>query len=359
MPRTTSSLRRPLLFALALLTAGAPCCGGANFTPASQVTALRVLGVTADKPYAAPGDVVTFRMTYADALNKTEPRPIEITWLGGCVNPFAGEVVGCFPKLAATLEAIASGMMSPAGLFKQETTMPEQSGVPDAVSFDMTLPDNILDEPEVADETGTVYSTAYAFFIACAGKIRIAAETGEVSFPLECVGDSGKVLSPDSFIVGYTQVYVFADGRTNENPPVDGLTLDGTAIEEPPGMPPVVPKCTPVGEDEPRGGCGRQQGPECKTFKIEATVADVAELDPEAAEAGAGQVREAVWVDYYADGGAFSGAKKLIHDPTRGYQVKHATTWTPPAEAGLVTLWAVVHDARGGASVTQRVVRVE
>lgn len=66
-----------------------------------------------------------------------------------------------------------------------------------------------------------------------------------------------------------------------------------------------------------------------------------------------------IWVDYFTDRGEFDGGTSLVSDATSGYREDHATTWIPPAEAGLATLWAVVHDARGGASVTRRVVRVE
>jgi hypothetical protein len=183
---------------------------------------------------------------------------------------------------------------------------------------------------------------------------------GAVSFPLECVGEDGKALNADSFIAGYTQVYVFPDGRTNENPPVQGLTLNGEVIEEDPDSAPVVARCANApAAGEGQSGCGREEAAGCKTHKIQAIVDDVAEPDPEAAVAGAGAVREAIWVDYYTDGGSLTGAKKLISDTAKGYREKHETEWTPPAEAGLVTLWAVVHDARAGASVTRRFVRVE
>jgi hypothetical protein len=70
-------------------------------------------------------------------------------------------------------------------------------------------------------------------------------------------------------------------------------------------------------------------------------------------------VKEAIWIDYFADKGDIVGFRQLVNDPTTGYKPVHATTFTPPAEPGLVNLWAVVHDARGGSSVVRRVVRVE
>ena len=49
----------------------------------------------------------------------------------------------------------------------------------------------------------------------------------------------------------------------------------------------------------------------------------------------------------------------LISSATTGYKNDRTATWAAPGEAGLVTLWAVVHDSRGGASVTRRYLRVE
>jgi hypothetical protein len=276
------------------------------------------------------------------------------------VNPRANqdEQLACFPQLQGVFQEIASGATDPTGLFLQEVAAAEQSGVPDAVSFELTVPEDILKGAKPT-ETGTVYSTAYVFFAACAGTVRLAAAPSAAGFPLECVGEDGTVLDAESFVAGYTQVYVFADGRTNQNPPVLGLTLDETVIEDGMDKAPTVKRCArPEGEEEPQG-CSKKEPVECTTYKIEALVDDVAEVDVESASLDAPAVREAIWVDYYADAGKFSRAKKLVSDTVAGYRDDHEAEWTPPAEAGLVTLWAVVHDARGGASVTRRFVQVE
>jgi hypothetical protein len=86
-------------------------------------------------------------------------------------------------------------------------------------------------------------------------------------------------------------------------------------------------------------------------------VGDVAEN--EAATPDGSALRETVWVDYFADGGSFDEDRRLVSDASAGYQDDHAVEWTPPAEPGLVNVWAVVHDARGGASVVRRQIHVE
>ncbi|MGK4005266.1 hypothetical protein WMF31_21735 [Sorangium sp. So ce1036] len=367
MTRTASPLRRALLFALSMMALGAPCCAGGGLSPASEVAGLRVLSVTADLPYALPGEDVTLRMTYADAPGDEAgrgPRPVEITWLGGCVNPPVGvdEHLGCLPQWLDTYLKVVAGTNDGEGLFHREVVTAEQSaeknGVPDALSFTLKVPTDILASAETA-ETGTVFSTAYVLFAACAGATRPASAPEEAGFPLECVGEDGEVLGADDFVVGYTQVYAFKNGRRNGNPVVRGLALDDVAIAEGEDALPTVPRCGALKEDAPQGCSRPEPGDECTTFEIEALMDDSAERDDESAGLGGPAVREAIWVDYYTDGGELSRSRRLVSDTVTGFQEEREVTWTPPSEPGVVSLWAVVHDTRGGASVTRRQVRVE
>ncbi|WP_437310981.1 hypothetical protein [Sorangium sp. So ce388] len=380
MKRTALPARRALLVALSALALGVPCCAGSGLSPSSEVEGLRVLAVTADKPYAAPrGEDVTFEMTYADGLDGpgSGARPVEITWLGGCVNPPVGvdEHIGCLPQLLGAVAQLAAGGAddgeneegddSPRLFDRDIIIAPEPSDEPGSepprARFTMDLPDSILDGARPT-ETGTVFSTAYVFFTVCAGKVRVASAPAEAGFPLECVGEDGAVLGPDSFVVGYTQVYVFGDGRTNANPRIDGFTLklDGNEVAPGEGGLPVVKRCDrPESEAQ---GCSAAQpaDDECTTYEIEALVPpDAAEEDVEAAGLGGPPAREAIWVDYYTDGGEFDGARRLVSDTVTGARADNGTTWIPPSEPGRVSLWAVVHDTRGGASVKHQEVLVE
>ncbi|WP_437593500.1 hypothetical protein [Sorangium sp. So ce1000] len=496
MKRTRLPARRALLTALSTLALGIPCCSGSDLAPSSEVQGLRVLAVTADKPYPPRGTPVTFQMTYADALGDADgnPRNVEVTWIGGCVNPPVGvdEQLGCLPQwmgtyLGAMLQqggegggngghggsggggnggsggANGGGGTNGAGgnggsganggggndgsgnggggngdggnggsgggngdggnggsgnggsgdggsgangdggsgangdggqgaqtaLFKQQEVDPALSGKPNAVSFTWTLPSDILRRKDAGTTaTGTKYSSAYVLFTVCAGKTRptpalsaaleAALEAvlagGDPSaaladsladgladgleFPLECVDENGKVLGPDSFVVGYTQAYVFqdTDQRPNTNPPINGFTLKLDDKDVAPGEDglPVVEAC--VRPEKKAQGCGPAD-PEadgCTTYDIDVIVPpDAADDDVEATGLGGPPAREAIWVDYYTDGGEFDGARRLVSDTTTGPRERHGTTWIPPSEPGRVSLWAVVHDTRGGASVTQ------
>ncbi|WP_438010716.1 hypothetical protein WME89_19920 [Sorangium sp. So ce321] len=385
MKRTALPARRALLVALSALALGVPCCAGSDLSPSSEVEGLRVLAVTADKPYAAPpsargpGEDVTFEMTYADGLGSPEggARPVEITWLGGCVNPPVGvdEHIGCLPQLLGAVAQLAAGGADDGAneegddaprLFDRDILItPEPSDEPGSepprARFTMDLPDSILDDAQPT-ETGTVYSAAYVFFTLCAGKVRVASAPAEAGFPLECVGEDGAVLGPDSFVVGYTQVYVFGDRRTNANPRIDGFTLklEGNEVTPSEDGLSVVKRC--ARPEEQAQGCSATQPAdgECTTYEIEALVPpDAAEEDVEAAGLGGPPVREAIWVDYYTDGGEFDGARRLVSDTVTGDRADNGTTWIPPSEPGRVSLWAVVHDTRGGASVEHREVLVK
>ncbi|WP_437728243.1 hypothetical protein [Sorangium sp. So ce861] len=412
MKRTALPARRALLAALSTLAVGIPCCAGSDMAPSSEVKGLRVLAVTADKPYAEEEELVTFRMTYADAKGAADgaPRKVEVTWVGGCVNPPVGvdEHLGCIPQWLGTYAAgiiaypggggggggdggdggsggnggggdggagggggaggsdsgdggSGSGDEERTVPFAQQEIGPEKSGEPDAVSFTWKLPKEILKDARPT-ETGTVYSSAYVLFAVCAGTTRVASAPETAGFPLECVGDDGTVLGPDSFVVGYTQVYVFKKERRNANPPIDDFTLKLDGKDVAPGEDglPVVKRC--VRSEEQAQGCGRTEPAEdeCTTYEIEAVVPETAaEVDEEAAGLGGPPAREAIWVDYYTDGGEFDGARRLVSDTTGASRGGNGTTWTPPAEPGRVSLWAVVHDTRGGASVTRRDVQVE
>jgi hypothetical protein len=123
----------------------------------------------------------------------------------------------------------------------------------------------------------------------------------------------------------------------------------------------VVQHCDVSEEDRHITGCGRQN-PEksCTTYDLKVIVdPSVAEVDPDAIGADGNPLHEAVWVDYFADGGDFHSDVRLVSDPVSGYVDDHESEWIPPAEKGLVTVWAVVHDSRGGVSTVQRIIDVE
>lgn len=373
------SLLLPFGAAAALIApAVASGCGG-EVDAISQVDGLRVLAVTVTKPpsggsmddggsYAQPGDEVTFKMDYYDGFvdprdPEAPPRKTQIAWLGGCYDPPGDAYYGCYASLADTLKKVNEALAK--NDLGALANLPVAFGQ-DLASFTMKLPEDII-SLRPAPEVGPHYGIAYVFFTVCAGFIGPAPKDSNGSagsFPLACFADEKLTvrLGPESFVPGYTQIYAFADKRTNANPPVTELTFDGKDHGEGPANALVVKAC-PVDDDTRTAppSCSRQDPfTTCTPIKIDIVAHDdVAEDDLEGTGKDGKPLKEVVWVDYFSDRGNFDGDVSLVSDATTGLVPDHSLDWIPPSEPGLVTIWAVVHDARGGATTLQRYIQVE
>lgn len=350
-------LRRPLLASLALLAFAGPAmvsgCG-AGFAPISKVSGLRVLAVVADKPYAQPGDTVTFTMTYADPPGVTETP--EILWIGGCNDPAGDEYYLCYEQVLKN-PIIGSG-----------------------ATFSVQVPADIVSRRPPSAPEGSVF----VFFGACVGGSIMplpglldggsggaaAAGSGLAgNFPFGCFDAQGQQLPAGNFVPGYTEIFVFRDGRTNENPVVNGLSINQADTDA--GVPDggTVGACSvPEGSRLGPTGCGNPNPvKDCEAQKAlyQVTVdvpPDVAEIDPSGMSQSGAPLYESVWVDYFADQGDIDTPTQLISDSDGKLQPSFGTNWlAPPApEAGSlpVNIWAVVHDSRGGETVKHEVLHV-
>jgi len=360
--RRTGLSRLFLGGAAAMLFAGPALASGCGkgFPTIDQVEGLRVFAVVADKPYANPGDSVDFEMSYYDGLvdpndPDASPRPVQILWLGGCVNPPGDEYYGCYPQLAELFKDIGEGKPPPPDLV---------SGGIGVNKFSIKVPDDIVSS-RPKPPTGPHYGLAYVFFAACAGEIKPVPPEGNGAagdFPLGCFDAEGKRLGAESFVPGYTQVYVFEDGRPNANPEVMALTLDGEPISEDFAEIPEVERCGLSEDERSLGvGCDRQDPyTVCTSYKIDVDVpSEVGEFDPDSKTLDGKQLREVVWVDYFVDRGSLDTPVTLVSDVERGELDDHEAQWIAPSEPGLVNVWAVVHDGRGGAAALHRMLRVK
>ncbi|MFO0761983.1 MAG: hypothetical protein U0359_36420 [Byssovorax sp.] len=378
---TRRPLQRLLLASAAALTLAAPAlaggCGGAT-DRISQIDSLRVLAVVPavldkDHPtpdvavtgsYANPGDKVTFSMSYYDGYvdpanpGADQPKP-QILWLAGCYDPPGDTYYGCYSQLAEVLKNF-------------DPANPDLNYVGFGPTFTTQLPDDIISRRE-KPSIGPYYGIAYVFFAVCAGTIKAIppSGTGQAgSFPLGCFDEKGNQLNADRFVPGYTQIYAFDDKRTNQNPKVKGMHLfTSTGLDvsrqeltDDPTAAVSVSSCG-VSEDDRNAppSCGKADPlAECAVYTVDIDVdEDVAELDPDSTSADGKPLKEVVWVDYFADKGDFTVDVKLVSDATDGLLYTHSSKFIPPAESGLVTIWAVVHDARGGSTVVTRYLRVE
>lgn len=372
--REGGARRNPARWGAAVLLAGSAYAAcSAPFDPPDQINSLRVLLVRVDAldgdvdgdgqpdptptpvgAYARPGETVTFKMQYEDGREVDSDQsvtPVLVGWIGGCWNPPGNDYYGCYEVLGDKLQGLDQG-----------TLPPEVAFAPGLTEFSVTVPTDVLDEVGEPDAGGPRVAQGFVFFLVCAGTLGPVAQSGDTeagSFPIGCFDQSGRELGAEGFVPGYTQVFVFDDGRRNGNPIVTGLSYDGTVLA-PDAPTPQIRRCD-VSEDERRkSGCAAiDEFTECTTVTFDVAVPDdVAEVDPDAVDPEGEPLREVVWVSYYTDGGQFDSATKLVSDASDGIQREHETVWVPPEEPGTYTIWAVVRDNRGGSSIVQQLVNV-
>jgi hypothetical protein len=340
----------------AVLSAALLAGCGPEFDPPSILDSLRVLAVQKDRPYAAPGEDVRLTMLWADASSDAG-RPIDVAWITGCVNPPGDLYAGCF----------ATG------------DVPTFSRGNEA-SF--TIPDDIISSrPPPTSPEQPRYGLSYVFFAACAGTL-------EETFPPRCVDESGRTRGTADFVAGYSAIYAFDEFR-NGNPIVRGLSIDGkplfggcvdagsAAAAESDDLGAVLGRAAegagPPGADEPPVVCDEAfpldstEPPDCSapnapclpavppgafsrpSLEIRPEIYRASIEDDEIAKVAYGRdYEEQMWINYYTTRGSLLTDVRLLNDATTGLNEDYETLFYPPLEPGPVTLWAAVHDNRGG-----------
>ena len=336
------------LSAIILGIATAAC--GAEFDPPHEVTSLRVLGVQKSAPYALPGEDVELRMLWHDGSPEA-PRNVQITWFSGCFNPFGDLYYNCFSQLAG---------IDPGGSLPPGVTV----GLGNPFTF--TMPDDVIDSrPPPQDPKLPHYGLAYVFFAACAGQLGPAPE-GQL-FPLGCFGADGEQLGSEDFVAGYSAVYAYRDFR-NENPIVTGFSFNG--VETPPVC--IGEACLTVPDPIPEPDCSQPDVPCIFTCKEDGSEEDCpgypvrplvdrssAEKDEVSQAAYGTNAQEQMWIRYYADRGSLKSDIRLLNDASKGWNDDFGTEFYAPKDPGVVNLWAVVYDNRGGMSWVRQQVLVQ
>jgi hypothetical protein len=385
MPADASLRHSSLLRCFALASCLFGC--GPSFDPPTEIKTLRILGVQKDKPYALPGDDVNLSILWYDgsaAGSADPPRRVQIQWLGGCLNPPADSYEGCFAQYAAAISdpvaALNNGFSTGRGTdFSVHIPTDEEAGSRGPVlhpSQDPKLP---------------LYGLSYVFFSACAGEI--VPKPDDSSFPLRCVDANGADLGPDDFVLGYSAIYFFAlksDGTPylNANPVINSLVFgpndvkDVTCFDQPDadggtrGRQDCFGSCNDdgcVNPTEPTDvDCTAEPSlcvPSCKDDGDPKTCPATnlrLDIDPKTFEqdevtnaAYGDHYGEQMWIDYYATRGDFHSATKLLNDATTGYNSQHGTQYYAPSSPGLVRLWVVVHDNRGGVNWVGTTLKIE
>lgn len=313
---------------------------GAEFDPPSEIKTLRVLAVQKSAPYAKPGEKVDLQMLWHDG-SKQAPRPVQVGWFSGCFNPPGDLYAGCFAQFAG---AAPPGPGGPPGF---------DLGMGDRFSF--TLPaDVISSRPPPADPKQPPYGLSFVFFAACAGKLGPPPEGKAVAFPLACYGPDDELLGADDFVAGYTAVYAFEQYR-NQNALVTGFRvngedakgscIDGACIDTPLAQAldcdtvPCISACSDDGDAD------------CPEISIGPVIDPAsAEVDQISVDAYGKKYSEQMWVNYYVDRGSLKSELRLLNDATAGWNGDYGTKLFAPKKPGPMTVWAVVHDNRGGSA---------
>lgn len=335
------------------------CACGPEFERVSALETLRVLGVRKDVPYAAPGEQVNLSMLWHDARPESRRTPVTVAWFpslrasdpGGpfCLNPNGDFYYGCFEELAGDAPGGAPGGTLP----------PPSTLLPSGDHYSFTMPTNaISDHPAPLDPEFPRYGLAYSFFAVCGGEL--AWGRPEDQFPLRCLDAAGDPLGSDDFIAGYTGVYSYETLR-NTNPIVTGFRFDGVdvagacvddaCVDTPPEpadcsspATPCIPHCDDDGE------------PTCKGWKFQPLVDRASpERDPIAGDG----LSEAMWINYFSDGGHVKSDLRLLNDSQKGWNDSYGTEFYAPKKPGTYHLWAVIHDNRGGTAFTRITLAVQ
>lgn len=318
-------LHHTLVRILPLLLAGLAACGN-DFDPSSNVDGVRILASRADKPYAKPGDSVELELLAVDGRTDRS-RPMALSWIPApCVNPRDDDYGSCFSSFETMF---ARGV----DLTPQLVTGPKLS---------LQIPADVLSR-DGSTQSGAPYGNVFAFGAACAGHIEYVGQRGSSTqaIPFACFDSNGRELGADDFVFSYSRIFVFAD-RTNANPVIDGLTLNGKTIDRAAGI--ALDHCATPSK--------QGQDSTCPTYSLEVDVPPSSqELDPSDLDLSGTVLRESLWVDYYLTGGKLNNDVSILYDAHVG-RIPGSVQLEAPAVAGESVLWAVVHDNRGGVSWT-------
>ncbi len=319
-------MKRGPLFAVALL---ALACNDEPYPNKSQVTSVRILAVRADLPYAHPGETVNLEALAVDGRARRDV-PMRMFWFPvPCVNPPGGQYYDCYPALEAAY---------PTGV---DLTPQLVEGMTHTITIPSDALANVAPQPGRGDEP---IVTSWTFMFACAGHVERIARSGrlaENAAPFACFGADGKQLPAEDAVFGFTRVSITAT-RRNAIPTLKTLILRGVPVDPEKGV--VIPRCerdlyeTITDEDCDALGMG-----------IAFDDAD-AEIDPDNVDAEGRPGRETIYSDWYVTFGRFRQERRIERDPFKGRPEIPDVLYEPTRSRGKGTLWAVLHDNRGGTS---------
>lgn len=319
--------RAPLLAIVAFALA----CNDDPYPNKSQVASVRILAVRADLPYAHPGETVKLEALVADGRSR-QTLPLRTMWFPvPCVDPPGGQYYDCYPALEAAF---------PIGV---DLTSQLVEGTTHSITIPADALANVAPQP---GRSGEPIVTAWTFMVACAGHVERIPRSGRLAAnaaPFACFGADGKQLPAEEAVFGFTRVSVTAT-RRNAIPTLKQIVVRGVPVDPEKGI--SLPRCErdlyETITDEDCNGVG---------MAIVFDDAD-AEIDPDNLGADGRPGRETIYSDWYVTFGRFRQDRRIEWDPFKGRPEIPDILYEPPRSPGKGTLWAVLHDNRGGTSWT-------
>ena len=364
-----------LLFVAVVIGAGTasiastPGCG-TGFDPVSKIRGVRILATKADKPFAHPGDTVNLEMLVADGRTE-KTRPLTVSWIPAvCTNPRSDLYYACFAPQYATdggasdaslaltdggASVTDAGEGGDAGQTAQAPAASSGAGalasiiakipphtnltpfLPQGLTYSFKVPADIVSSHVPTPGAARPYGLAILFNYACAGHLEIVpidSSGNPLQIPIGCFDDDGNQVKVDDGVFGLLRVYSHND-ISNANPVIDSFTQDGVAVDLRAGI--TLDHCT-----------ASRRG-DCQKVKLTPVVPETSwEENPDSNDGRGNMQHEEVWVDYYSTIGDLGDDARLLYDVGAGKIQKPEVEFQPPSDPGEGTLWAVVHDNRGG-----------
>jgi hypothetical protein len=207
-----------------------------------------------------------------------------------------------------------------------------------------SLPSDIISSHPTVKGASFPYGLAVVFNIACAGHVELLpsdpSNLDPEQIPFGCFNAQEQQLSPNDYVIGYTEVFAY-DTLTNQNPVIQSFAFRDASVTIDAGVEAGVtfPYCTD------------SKTSKCPDNNAVLGVPDASwERDPQDLGADGGPVGEQIWVDYFTTIGSVSDDAILVFDPVAGRVTPKNPESLLVTQKQRGTLWAVLHDNRGGAA---------
>ncbi len=263
-----------------------------------QVDRTRILAVRAEPPEIRPGEVAALEALVANAYG--EDPDLSLVWLA-CEE--GGSEFGCATDLSGLdFEELDPGALAEAGFIGFEPGLPPR----------YVASDSLLDDLSEAERLEGVNVQTQLF-----------------AFPSEALtAEAQQEIDFSEIEVGFKRVVVSEAKTPNNNPLIEGFTVDGI----------LVPEIVPTIELS-----ANQQYDFGLVLDEDRAIEDYLFVN------SAGEVEERVEEPY----AAWFSTSGEVTEPVTLYPFLQMT-WTAPAEPGPGRLYAVLRDRRGGMAWTSR-----